>query len=251
MMDGLSPHSSSEGQYTFISTGAALHDATSTNTIFHTRSVSFTGRPHPPPTIPLAPSGKSPLEARPSRARKEGRIAIVTDVGRGMRWTLLRSARRARPGVRRNRVVLIPRRWDHVGDDACASRRPRWLTSPDTGENTYKPLAHRTGNAGCCGVPVVTCLRAFLLLHARLRVRSCTGIPCALFLARDDTMHHSGATVVPRECGRALPRHSAAREARVRNPSCRVMVAKWIAGLRLPRKIASLFYRDGASRNDG
>jgi hypothetical protein len=43
--------------------------------------------------IPLSPSGKSPLEARPSRARKEGRIAIVTDVGAGcdgrssMRWT--------------------------------------------------------------------------------------------------------------------------------------------------------------------
>jgi hypothetical protein len=39
-------------------------------------------------TFPLAPSGKSHLEARPSRARKEGRIAIVTDVGRGMRWML-------------------------------------------------------------------------------------------------------------------------------------------------------------------
>src|ERR1700684_304831 len=51
------------------------------------------------------------------------------------------SARRARPSVRRNRVVPIPRRWDQAGDDACASRRPRWLTSPDTGENTYKPLA--------------------------------------------------------------------------------------------------------------
>jgi hypothetical protein len=31
--------------------------------------------------ISLSPSGKSPLEARPSRAHKEGRIAIVTDVG--------------------------------------------------------------------------------------------------------------------------------------------------------------------------
>ena len=38
--------------------------------------------------FPLAPSGKSFLEASPSRARDEGRIAIVTDVGRGMRWTL-------------------------------------------------------------------------------------------------------------------------------------------------------------------
>ena len=43
--------------------------------------------------ISLSPSGKSPLEARPSRARKEGRIAIVTDVGArcggrlSMRWT--------------------------------------------------------------------------------------------------------------------------------------------------------------------
>jgi hypothetical protein len=37
--------------------------------------------------FPLALTGKSALEARPSRARKEGRIAIVTDVGRGMRWT--------------------------------------------------------------------------------------------------------------------------------------------------------------------
>jgi hypothetical protein len=35
--------------------------------------------------IPLAPSGKSPLEAGPSHAREEGRIAIVTNVGRGMR----------------------------------------------------------------------------------------------------------------------------------------------------------------------
>ena len=162
----------------------------------------------------------------------------------------LRNARRARPSVRRNRVVPIPRRWDYAGDDARASRRPRWLTSPDTGENTYKPLAHRAGNAGCFGVPVVTCLRAFLFLHARLRVRSCTGIPCALSY-RGTRRCITRARNAPRECGRALPRHSGAREARVRNPSCRIMDAKWIPGLRLPRKIASLFYRDGASRNDG
>jgi hypothetical protein len=43
--------------------------------------------------IPLSPSGKSPVEARPIPAREEGRIAIVTDVGQGMRWT--RQRRRA------------------------------------------------------------------------------------------------------------------------------------------------------------
>jgi hypothetical protein len=50
-------------------------------------TVHFARRANPPPTIPLASSGKSLLEAPPSRARIEGRIAIVTDVGRGMRWT--------------------------------------------------------------------------------------------------------------------------------------------------------------------
>ena len=98
-----------------------------------------------------------------------------------MRWTLWQRETSEASSVRRNRVVLISRRWDYAGDDACASRRQRWLTSPDTGENTYKPQHHRAGNAGCFGVPVVTCLRAFLLLHARLRVRLPPGIPHALF----------------------------------------------------------------------
>jgi len=48
---------------------------------------------------------------RLSRARHEGRFAIVTNVERGMRWTLWRRARFARADERhwcgrRNRVVL-------------------------------------------------------------------------------------------------------------------------------------------------
>ena len=39
------------------------------------------------------------------------------------------------------------------------------------------------------------------------------------------------------------PRHSGSRVAAIRNP--------FVKGLRVPRKIASLFCRDGASRNDG
>src|SRR6476620_4669000 len=42
--------------------------------------------PHPK-KIPLSPSGKSALSARPIPRPQEGRIAIVTDVGCGMRWT--------------------------------------------------------------------------------------------------------------------------------------------------------------------
>jgi hypothetical protein len=36
--------------------------------------------------FPLAPTGKSPLALRAVPHPQEGRIAIVTDVGRGMRW---------------------------------------------------------------------------------------------------------------------------------------------------------------------
>ncbi len=38
--------------------------------------------------IPLCMSGKSEALVRPSRAHKEGRFAVVTNVGRRMRWTL-------------------------------------------------------------------------------------------------------------------------------------------------------------------
>jgi hypothetical protein len=37
--------------------------------------------------LSLAATGKSRAVSRPSRAHQEGRFAIVTNVGRGMRWT--------------------------------------------------------------------------------------------------------------------------------------------------------------------
>ena len=42
---------------------------------------------------------------------QEGRFAIVTSVGRGMRWTRWRAGRSASGRGRRSRVVLTPRRW--------------------------------------------------------------------------------------------------------------------------------------------
>jgi hypothetical protein len=45
---------------------------------------------------------------------KEGRFAIVTSVGRGMRWTLSPQLTSEVGSGRRSRVVLIPRRWDQV-----------------------------------------------------------------------------------------------------------------------------------------
>jgi len=63
----------------------------------------------------------------PSRAHKEGRIAIVTDVGCGMRWTRVwreTSAARGRP----SRVVLAPRRWRQAFRRWSGKRRG--LSSP-------------------------------------------------------------------------------------------------------------------------
>jgi hypothetical protein len=70
----------------------------------------------------LVPSGKSTSQVRPSRAPQEGRIAIVTNVGCGMRWTPWLRTTNAVLGGRRSRVVLTPRRWCQVSDDCFGNR---------------------------------------------------------------------------------------------------------------------------------
>ena len=62
---------------------------------------------------------KSVVGSPPSRSLQEGRIAIVTDVGRGMRWTRGCSARLAAPtkaflADERSRAVPTPRCWRQV-----------------------------------------------------------------------------------------------------------------------------------------
>ena len=83
----------------------------------------------------------------------EGRIAIVTDVGSGMRWTRGGSARwsrrRKHPRGRPSRVVLIPRRWDQAYGMAMSAltdptrRKPAGdggYQARHTGESTKQPL---------------------------------------------------------------------------------------------------------------
>src|SRR5258708_28880745 len=77
--------------------------------------------------ISLSPSGKSPVEARPIPAREEGRIAIVTDVGQGMRWT--RQRRRAK-GVAGRAVIGL-----------CDVK-------PPADERRYIPLGRDFGGGG-------------------------------------------------------------------------------------------------------
>src|SRR5262249_24465440 len=79
-------------------------------------------------------------------ASTEGRIAIVTDVGRGMRWTQdsgrnpLRDERC--PCGRRSRVILAPQGWRQVcGLRIRKRRRQQRLVSGKSAEETVKTVA--------------------------------------------------------------------------------------------------------------
>jgi hypothetical protein len=72
--------------------------------------------------ILLYRSLKSLLCFPPSRPDERG-VRVVTDVGCGMRWMRRRQETNDAERIRRSRVVLTPRRWRQVGDDAGASRK--------------------------------------------------------------------------------------------------------------------------------
>ena len=84
----------------------------------------------------------------------EGRFAIVTDVGCGMRWTLLVRETNAPTSGRRSRVVLTPRRWRQalrkypLGDGGKKARSPGRARS-----KPLKPFAR--GKPDDTAVPVV------------------------------------------------------------------------------------------------
>src|SRR6267142_4938858 len=156
-----------------------------------------------PKNISVFTHPKSILELFPSRPT-EGRFAIVTNVGHGMRWTRQRFARdgiagrvgerpvsdqkRADEGccsVRRSRVVLTPRRWRQVlrrlvrlnraGQNLQSAGR-RWQKSPIPGRARRKPLKPlRAGMPGDSGVLVVTRVRSTTTKCTR--GRGCQGHP--------------------------------------------------------------------------
>src|SRR3984957_1991268 len=134
-------------------------------------------------------------------AHTEGRFAIVTNVGQGqgMRWTRAAPKTRALACGRRSRVVLTPRRWRQVGDDAShhADDGGKQARSPGRARNKLlKPS--RAGMPGDPGATVVTNARAY---HSTRAAAGATGTrhsplpPWAKVLPND-----SGA-IARRECG--------------------------------------------------
>jgi hypothetical protein len=137
----------------------------------------------------------------------EGRFAIVTDVGYGMRWTRQRFARDGIAGRverllsdhrradercccgRQNRVVPTPRRWRQVLRSCVGPTGLRQNISADDGGKRarsprarHKPLKPlRAGMPGDSGVLVVTRVHFYQCkAHTRPRVQRAPGIPHAL-----------------------------------------------------------------------
>ena len=86
---------------------------------------------------------------------QEGRIAVVTDVGCGMRWTLWAAADER--GPRRTAKPCGPDTPTLVSSLAGGNpARRRRLTSPDSGESAEQPLKPlRRESRRCSGSPVV------------------------------------------------------------------------------------------------
>jgi hypothetical protein len=116
-------------------------------------------------------------------ARIEGRIAIVTDVGHGMRWTQMARETNAPSAYGKAKWSWHPDAGVKLAGD-LASDGDNKARSPGRAWN--KPSTHRAGNAGDLAVPVVTMLMCFFHLHVRLRVLAqAPGIPCALSIEGD------------------------------------------------------------------
>ncbi len=155
--------------------------------------------PLEPRKFPLAPSGKSPLPARPVSPRSRGALR-----GRHERWVWnavdvpVRSDETHRCG-RRSRVVLTPRRWRQVLEKLTLL----WMTGarkPDPRgdhEGNRKTIAQ--GMPADVGVPVVTCSCAFLFAREAMGA-SCTRHSLRPPLSEDVTKATTWTQFASREC---------------------------------------------------
>jgi hypothetical protein len=93
-------------------------------------------------------------------ASQEGRFAVVTDVGCGMRWTRAAPLTKAWACGRRSRVVLTPRRWRQVGAEDGAGDGDKQARSPGRARRKpLKPLRRegRVFRRTCGSTPVLFC----------------------------------------------------------------------------------------------
>ena len=125
-------------------------------------------------------------------ARTEGRFAIVTNVGQGMRWTRVALLTRAPTCGRRSRVVLTPRRRRQASQKCLRGDGDKKARSP--GRARRKPLKPlRAGMPGDPGATVVTNSCAFYFAHEAAGASGTRHSPRPPFQGRS-FMHNSGAS---------------------------------------------------------
>jgi hypothetical protein len=173
-------------------------------------------------------------------ASQEGRIAIVTDVGCGMRWTLWRRKTSGARSGRRSRVVLTPRRWRQVGGSVSAGDSGKKARS--LGRARRKPLKPLRGECRVfSGVLVVTNARAFYTTRA---AAGAAGTRHSLRpLSRGTRLMQTSGAIAPRECG-PMPREPSKQSSLCRHSGARASASK-------PGISRFRVWSFGPSRNDG
>jgi hypothetical protein len=126
-----------------------------------------------------------------------GRIAIVTDVGSGMRWTrrvavcVIMHRRTACRG-RSSRTVLIPRRWYHA---LMRKHHAQWWPKSPAHQEEYEAAVKTIaqGGPGCLGRTCGTCRLHFFRRRAMGAASSRPSLRPLIFEGERD-QHHSGRT---------------------------------------------------------
>jgi len=131
----------------------------------------------PRPTRLISPPNQQHFPAVPRP--QEGRFAIVTDVGCGMRWTRWRTRRMRRSRTAKSCGPGIPTLMPSFRGDDLASDGGKKARSPRRARRKpLKPLRRECRADPAYPWWLRSC--AFLFSHARLRARRAPGIPCAL-----------------------------------------------------------------------
>jgi hypothetical protein len=117
----------------------------------------------------------------PIPSRQEGRIMIVTNVGRGAVDAGSADNER-RESVRRSRVVLTPRCWRQVCGSSPVDDGGKKAGHQGELEVSRKAIAQGMSDVLRC--PVCSCAHFLCTLRMRPRVQRASGIPCALFVWR-------------------------------------------------------------------
>ena len=110
-------------------------------------------------------------------SRQEGRIMIVTNVGR-VAVDAGSADNERHESVRQRRVVLTPRCWRQVGGSNSADDGGKRAVLRGEHEASRKAIAQGMSDVLRC--PVCSCAHFLCTLRMRSRVQRASGIPCAL-----------------------------------------------------------------------